>query len=240
MTIRELLSAMLRRWYIPIGLLAGAALVTAMLASDGGLYTTNTVVSFMRPAETSLSPYNGAQDESVIAFAGVVVQATNNGRTGATERTALRYSMSDAPYYGAGVREGVLVNLSNSGSQWASTFSKSDIEIQIVGRTFDWVKTRQTELVNRVLSISNTEQSALDISSDARITATVAPVTMQIDYVSPSRRVQLAAGGAMLAVALIVGAWGSITVDRLRLRPRISAGSRTQASSHRTSKGTPS
>jgi len=234
MTVREILSAMLRRWYIPIGLLACAALVTATLASEGGVYTANTVVSFMRPAETSLSPYNGAQDTSVIAFAGVVVQATNNGRT------PLPYSMSDAPYYGAGVREGVLVNLANSGSQWASTFSKSDVEIQIVGRTFDWVKTRQTELVDRVLSVSNAEQAALEISSDDRITATVAPVTLQIDYVSPSRKSQLAAGAAMLAVALIVGAWGSITVDRLRLRPRIAAGGRAQVSSHRISKGNPS
>ncbi|TDW29930.1 hypothetical protein [Cryobacterium psychrophilum] len=234
MTVRELMSTMLRRWYIPIGLLVCAALVTGILARDGGIYTTKTVVSFMRPASTSLSPTNGANDTSVIAFAGVVVRETNNGRPPA------RYSTSDSPYYGAGVREGVLVDLANSGSQWASTFSKSDIEIQIVGRTFDWVKTRQKEVVDRVLSISDAEQAALEIPSDDRITATVAPITMQIDYVSPSRKSQVATGAAMLAVALIVGAWGSITVDRLRVRRRFAAGSQTQVSSQRNSKGTSS
>ena len=234
MTIREILSAMLRRWYIPIGLLACAALVTMMLARGGGVYTTKTVVSFLRPAETSLSPYNGTKDLSVIAFAGAVVQETNDGRP------PTRYSMSDAPYYGAGVREGVLVELANSGSQWVSTFSKSDVEIQIVGRSFDWVTTRQQEMIDRVIDASSDQQAALKISPADRITASVVPLTMQIEHVSPSRRSQVAAGASMLAVTLIIGAWGSITVDRLLLRRRLAQGTETPVSPHRISKGKPS
>jgi hypothetical protein len=234
MTIREILSAMLRRWYVPIGLLACATLVTVMLARDGGVYTTKTVVSFLRPAETSLSPYNGTTDLSVIAFAGAVVQETNSGRL------SLRYSMSDAPYYGAGVREGVLVELANSGSQWVSTFDKSDVEIQIVGRSFDWVETRQRQLVDRVIDVSNDQQAALKISPDDRIMASVVPLTRQIEYVSPSRRGQVSAGAAMLAVTLIIGAWGSITVDRLLSRRQVARRRETHLPSHRISKGTPS
>ena len=234
MTVREILSAMLRRWYIPIGLLACAALVTVILARDGGIYTTTTVVSFMRPATTSLSPANGTNDSSVIAFAGAVVQETNNGRP------PERYSMGDAPYYGAGVREGVLVELANSGNQWVSTFSESDVEIQIVGRSIGWVKTRQKELIDKVLGFSNAEQAALTMSSDDRIAATVVPLTMQIEYISPSRSSQVTAGAAMLAVALIMGAWGSITVDHLLSRRRVATGTEPQGSSRRILGGTPS
>ncbi|KFF60732.1 hypothetical protein JF66_02555 [Cryobacterium sp. MLB-32] len=214
MSIREILSAMVRHWYIPIALLACAVLITFMLARDGGIYSTNTVVSFMLPTTTTLSPYNGTRDSSVITFAGAVVRETNNGQPPA------RFSTSDAPFYGTGVREGSVVDLADSGSQWASTFSKSDVEIQIAGRTVDWVETRQKELVDRVLRISNAEQAALGIPPKDRITATVAPTTMQIVYVSSSRTSQLAAGAAMVAAALIVGAWGSIACDRLRLRRR--------------------
>ena len=90
MTIRDIFSAMLRHWYIPLGLLACAALVTVMLVRDGGIYTTSTVVSLMRPDSTSLSPSNGTNDTSVIAFAGSVVLETNNGHPPAG------YSMQDA------------------------------------------------------------------------------------------------------------------------------------------------
>ncbi|TFD84572.1 hypothetical protein E3T61_19150 [Cryobacterium lactosi] len=214
MTFREILSAMLRRWYITILVLTAAAVATAVLANDGGTYTTKTVVSFTRPATSSLSPYNGTTDPSVIAFAGTVAQVVNDGRPPA------RYSESDAPYYGAGVRQGVLVELANSGSQWVSTFGRSDIELQIVGRSYDWVESQQRDLVDQVLAVADAEQASLAIPSADRIRAIVAPLTMRIEYVSPSRRGQAAAAAAMLAVALTVSAWGSVMVDRRLSRKR--------------------
>lgn len=212
MTFRYILSAMLRRWFIPLALIGCATFATLMLAGDGGIFTTTTVVSFLRPATTSLSETNGANDTSVIAFAGTVVQATNNGRRPA------RYSMDEAPLYGAGVREGVLVQLLNSGNQWVSTFNRSDIEIQIVGRTYNWVESKQRELVNKVVTIANTRQAAVMVSSKDRIAASVIPLTLQIEHVTPSRSSEVAAGGAMLFVAIIVSAWGATTADRLASR----------------------
>lgn len=233
MTFREILSAMLRRWYIPIFVLACAALATAVLASDGGTYTTKTVVTFVRPASTGLSPSNGNTDPSVIAFAGAVVQEINNGRPPA------RYSTSDAPYYGAGVREGVLVELANSGSQWVSTFSRSDVELRIVGRSAEWVESQQQDLVDRVLATAEAEQAVLAIPTEDRIRAIVDPLTMRIEYVSPSRRGQAAAVAAMLSVALIISAWASVTLDRSLARRRATPGSRVEFSSRRILEGTP-
>lgn len=231
MTIRDIFSAMLRHWYIPLGLLACAALVTVMLVRDGGIYTTSTVVSLMRPDSTSLSPSNGTNDTSVIAFAGSVVLETNNGHPPAG------YSMQDAPYYGAGIREGVLVELANSGNQWASTFDKAEVQIQIVGRTRDWVESRQKEAVGKVLRIVESRQSAVAVAPQNRIVASVVPLTSQIEYISASRSSQLAAGTAMLAVAIILGAWGSVIVDRLPSRRRSTANAKVPHSSDRTLEG---
>ena len=231
MTIRDIFSAMLRHWYIPLGLLACAALVTVMLVRDGGIYTTSTVVSLMRPDSTSLSPSNGTNDTSVIAFAGSVVLETNNGHPPAG------YSMQDAPYYGAGIREGVLVELANSGNQWASTFDKAEVQIQIVGRTRGWVESRQKEAVGKVLRIVESRQSAVAVAPQNRIVASVVPLTSQIEYISASRSSQLAAGTAMLAVAIILGAWGSVIVDRLPSRRRSTANAKVPHSSDRTLEG---
>lgn len=234
MTVRDILTAMLRRWYIPIIALACAALVTVMLARDGGTYSTSPVVTFMRPTTTSLSPHNGTDDSSVVAFAGAVVNAIHNGRPPEP------YSMGDAPFYGAGVREGIRVDLADAGNQWVSTFSRSDVEIQIVGRSLDWVESKQDEMVELVLSFADAEQAVLMIPEEDRITATVAPLTTQIDHVSPSAGAQMAAAAAMLAVALILGGWGSVAVDRLLSRRRIPLTTQPQVSSRRILEGTPS
>ena len=231
MIIPRVVSAMLRRWYIPIGLLACAALLTVMLARDGGLYSTRTVVSFMRPDSTSLSPTNGTNDSSVIAFAGSVVLEANNGRPPAG------YSMEDAPYYGAGIREGVLIELSNSGNQWASNYNKAEVEVQIVGRTFDEVRSRQQELISKILHIAESQQSAMSVSPKNRIVASVVPLTTQIEHVSASRSSLLSAAAAMFIVVVIVGPWGSVTVDRLISRRRSVAGTKVPPSSGRVLEG---
>ena len=234
MTFRDIVAAMLRRWYVPIGVLACAALVTVLLARDGGIYSTSTVVTFVRSATTSLSPDNGADDSSVVAYAGAVVNAINNGRPPAP------YSMADAPYYGAGVREGVRVDLADAGNQWVNTFSRSDVEIQIVGRSLEQVHSQQDQMIDLVLSFADAEQAALLIPADDRITAVVSPLTTHIDYIHPSSTGQLGAAGAMLAAALIVSGWGSVTVDRLLSRRRVATDPPTHDPSRRILEGTSS
>lgn len=213
MTFRDVLSVMLRRWYIPLAFIACAMFATVVLARDGGGYTTTTVVTFTRPDRSSLST-NGTNDVSVLAFAGTVVQVINNGRP------PPRYSLSDAPFYGAGVREGVLVELANEGNQWVSNFTRSDVEIRIVGRSIDWVETRQRQLVAQVTSLVDSQQAAVDTTPTNRIRAAVVPLTMRIEQVTASRTSRLAGGGAMFAAALTVGAWGAVTADRLLLTRR--------------------
>jgi hypothetical protein len=234
MTVREILTAMLRRWYIPVTVLACAALATVLLARDGGIYSTRTVVSFTLSPATSLTPDNGSENTSVVAFAGAVVSAIHNGRPPAP------YSMAEAPYYGAGVREGVRVDLVDSGNQWVSSFSRSDIEIRIVGRSLDWVTAQQDQMVDLVLGFADAEQAALLIPEEDRITATVAPITTEIEHIHSSQDLQIVAAVAMLAAALLVSAWLSITLDQRLRRPAGPTRIRPHPSPRRILEGSPS
>lgn len=229
MTISQVVNAMRRRWYIPLAILACVTLVTVLLARDGGTYTSRTVISFLRPSGTSLAPDNGANDASIIAYAAAVVLETNNGRL------SQGYSMADAPYYGAGIREGTLVELTNSGNQWVSNVSKAEVEIDIAGRSYEWVQSRQKDLVDKVLSVAESMQAA--VPAESRISASVVPLTTQIDYISASRRTQFTAGAALLAVAVITAAWGSVAADRALSKRRSDASRRGQALSGRVAEG---
>jgi hypothetical protein len=209
MSVRQIGSAMLRRWYISLAALVCVAVATVMLAQDGGIYTTRTVISLLRPTTTSLSPDNGTTDRSVIAFAAAVALDTNGGEL------SEGYSKADAPLFGAGVREGTLVEL-------------AEIQIDIVGRTSDWVESRQEKLVARALATAKSLQDAVGVPPENQVSAYVVPLTTQIEYVAPSRRAQLAAAVAMLAAALIVAAWASVTVDGALAKRRSHAGRSNQ------------
>jgi hypothetical protein len=214
MTVRALLATMLRRWYVPVAVIVLAAILMMVLLRDGGTYTSRTVVSFTYPSKSSLSYGSGSNDVSVIAFAGAVASEINRGRPIA------RYSDDSAPYYGAGMREGVLVGLTATGNQWATSFPRADIEIQIVGRTREWVLTRQQELVAEVLAAAEEQQSGLAAASTERIAAVVVPLTLNIEHVAAGRTELIAAAGALLAAALLVGAWLAVVLDHaVRVRP---------------------
>jgi hypothetical protein len=230
-TVRQIVTAMRRRWYVPLAVLACFAVGTLLMAQDGGIYTTRTVVSFLRPAGTSLSPDNGTTDRSVIAFAAAVALETNDGQL------PEGYSKADAPYYGAGIRQGTLVELSNIGNQWVSTVNKAEIKIDIVGRSFDWVKSRQQKLIDRALSSADSLQDAVAVPQDDRVSAFVVPLTTEIDYIAPSRRALLASSTAMLAAAILVAAWASVSVDGALVKRRSDSARHGRNSSNQLNEG---
>lgn len=214
MTVRLVLRALLRRWYVSLAILLIAAAGALWMLQDGGSYSSRTVISFTYPEKTSLASGNGTSDLSVIAFAGAVASEVNRGKP------VNRYSDDSAPYYGAGVRQGVLVGLTAAGNQWATSYPRADIELQIVGRTREWVEATQDALVAQVLQVSDAQQSGLADTAALRISATVVPLTTNIEYIAPSRSQIIAAGAAILLAALIVAIWGAAATDDLLRRRR--------------------
>jgi hypothetical protein len=217
MTIRDLGSAMLRRWYIVAALLVLATIGGYLLQREGGLYTTETVVSFLLPDKTSLSPNSGLDDASVIAFAGVVAREVHNDSGPAT------YSSDDAPLYGAGIRQGVLVTLPNAGNQWSTSYLRAELVLKIVGPSEQWVAQQQSALLTRVVQVSDAQQSSVT-SEGARIKVSPMPLTKQIFHIAPSRSATVAAFLALVSAALVVGGWAAVVVDsavrRRKMRPR--------------------
>ncbi len=225
MTIREVISAMARRWYVVVGVFAVAGSVLYLFAGAGGTYSTRTVISFTWPDLTLLMAENGNTDAGVIAFAGAVATEVNNGRAPQT------YNEVDAPYFGAGIREGYVVALRDNGNQWYNDFSRAQIDIQIVGRTYDWVADTQDRLVAAVFAAAEARQSSVSVPEAERVTMSVIPLTQAIGYVSPGRTSLIIGVGAMMLAAAIVSAWAAVAVDRRRsgqtrgaLRPRTPTG----------------
>lgn len=214
MSIRDLLGAVGRRWYVVIIVLIAAAFLFVLLYRDGGSFSTRTIVTFTLPERTAILPESGTSDESVIAFAGAVATEINKGRPVPT------YSSVDAPFYGAGLRQGVVVGLRNSGNQWISSFPSATIEIQIVGRTREWVELTQATLVEEILAVTEAQQQAVVTSPADRITARVDPLTMQIIDVVPGRNSAILAAGALAAAALIVSTFCAVAADRFAFRHR--------------------
>lgn len=214
MTFRAVLTAMRRRWYFVLVTLLVAAVAFVLFARDGGGYTTKTAVTFLAPSTTSLSPDNGSGDTSVIAFARSVAAQVNSGRD------PVSYSMDDAPYYGAGLRQGVLVVVPNDGNQWYQSFTHAEIDIQIVGRTEKSVKQEQGEYVRRILASSHAQQDVIVSNPNHYLTASVVPLSLVIDKVAPTRSALMAAAAAMLLAGLIVSAGGAVLLDRRLSRRR--------------------
>jgi len=202
------LTAMRHRWYFVLVILLVAVALLVLFARDGGSYSTKTVVSFFTPRTTSLSPDNGSGDTSVVAFARSVAAQVNGGRH------PVSYSMDDAPYYGAGVRQGVLVVVPNDGNQWYQSYTRAEIDIQIVGRTEKWVKQEQAANVEAILAFSDAQQHTIVSNPNNYLTASVVPLTLVIVKVSPSRSELLAAAAAMILAGLIVSAGGAVVLDR--------------------------
>ncbi|QEO15037.1 hypothetical protein FLP10_11880 [Agromyces intestinalis] len=208
MTFRDLVLVLLRRWYVLAVVFAVAISGFVWLDRSGGSYVSKPIVAFMLPGGVALRPDNGIDAEGVIGFAATIAEAVNNGRP------IDRYAAEDAPAYGAGVREGVRIGVPNVGGQWGMSFTRAEIAVSIVGRTEEWVKARQREVLGRILTTADREQAMRGAAPDAHIDTFVMPLSTSIEHVQSSTRDRLLALGAILAAALITGGWLAVLLDR--------------------------
>ncbi|QAY59975.1 hypothetical protein ET475_08185 [Microbacterium protaetiae] len=202
-----------------------AATSTVMLARDGGIYTSRTIVVLTWPGSTAVSPYNGTNDWSVITFAEAVTTIVNGGKT-----DTQYYSHVDAPLYGVGVRQASTVTVRDEGSQWVSDIDSAVIEVQVVGRTHDWVETRQQALLDKIEEVAVAEQGGDEVPADEKIAVHVESLTKEIAYVSASRMAKILAAMALFGTALILGGAIAWVTDRRSVRRHQSG---AESSTHR-------
>lgn len=207
MTFRDIVGMMLRCWYLCLVVLAAFAVVGWNYDKNSGSFVTNTVVTFTKPATATLEPENGISDPSVISFASAIASEVNDGHT-----TPL-YASADAPIYGAGVRQGISISVPNAGGQWSTSFTTAEIDVQIVGRTPEWVEEQQRTILARIVGATTAQQSAT--SPKGHISARIEPLSTQIGHIQTSRSSQLMAFGALGLAGLVSANAAAVLLDGL-------------------------
>ncbi|WP_261164871.1 hypothetical protein [Microbacterium sp. Marseille-Q6965] len=207
MTLRELLVTLGRRWYAAAAALGATALLAWYLVASaaGGVYTTRTTVMFLWGTDNALGVEQSIKDQNVIAFAGAVASEVVPGQP------TVRYARADAPYHGAGLRQGVQVGLTDYGNQWKPSYAAAEIVVQIVGPSRAWVEERQREALARISHSTALHRQPGQITD---IKAEVDPLSTRIDHIAPSRTGQLAGLGALGAAGLIAAGGAAVATDR--------------------------
>jgi hypothetical protein len=205
MALHELIAVVRARWYVVVVVLALAAGAGLIFARDGGLYTTRTVVAFVVPDD---APWDGggSREDGVIAMALAVAAQADEGRR------SVEYAAPDAPFFGAGIRQGARVGLPDTGGQWEASYASAAINIDVVSPDREWVVEQQQSLIAAVQRSTVAYQAGL--ASAGRVEARVEELTMTIEYVQPSRTSQVLAIAALGAVGLILGCGAALMWDR--------------------------
>lgn len=221
----DVIRAVKRRWYVVIVVLAVFAYIGFSFMRDGGTYHARTVVWFTTDEAPTIVPENGSTDGQVISFAGAIATELNRGRPPAN------YAAASAPYYGAGVRQGVLVALRDVGGQWSSWYSAAVIELHIVGRTETWVADQRDDLLERIDETTRERAQAED--PEHSIAVSVEPLTKDISFIAPSRLQQSLAFAALTLAALLTAGYAARAVELFAQRARAAQSERPIATNER-------
>lgn len=154
MTAGTLLQIILRRWYVAIACLAAVMWVCLVLGQTGRTYWVQAQIVFVEPGGGSVSNVNDGVAPSLINFAGIVQRKVSG------DGEPVQLPSSNATLYGSGVRRGYSITLPNTGNQWATSFSKPVLAIQVTGDSPEAVNQTLAEVVGQV------KQAAFDLQSD--------------------------------------------------------------------------
>lgn len=211
MTIWDALRAIVHRWYVLALAVLAALAVSYTVVQAPGVYWSRAEVTFLAPTSTTFPNALRTTSSDLVATAAVVAKRVNDGRT------SNKMADPSVTLFGEGVRDGWSVRLPDYGGQWARSYPRQVLDVQVVGPTADGVRARQTELVAAIDSELDRFQEG--VAARDRVTTTVVPTDPTIYLVTGSRTralamVWLLAGAAALAGTVIVDAFS----ERRRLR----------------------
>jgi hypothetical protein len=210
MFVVEIALALRRWWWVALVVVLTVAGLTAYFARDSGLYFTRTVVTFSGEDEQWAFQEGGSRDAGIITFTAAVAQEINGGVE------PVHFASADAPYFGSGVRQGVLVSVPDTGGQWVTSYQRAAIEIQIVSPDYGWVKEQQSALVSQVQAIATAQEGYLNPHGERWVSLAVDPLALQIEHIAPSRTSWALAIAAMSTVAILVSGVIAVSLERRR------------------------
>jgi hypothetical protein len=189
MTSRELLSLVLRRWYL---VLLGAAISIGALylvTHRPGVYWSQISVLLLAPVH-KFYPNNLENPHDALApVAGLLVVDWNG-----VDRPPLM-ATGDTTLFGEGQRQGIEVRVPNEGSQWQPAYLTPNIDVQVVDSNPEIVAQQARRVSAELDGLLEARQDALGILPGQRLTTMVSPSDPTILYVSGSQTRAAAATG---------------------------------------------
>ena len=154
MTVGDALGALRRRW--PVLLLGLLLTLLACLAVSRtpGVYWSVARVNFLAP-ESAIRPNQLApDDDSTIAFAGIIQTEINGG---VPPRGAVS---PDVTLVDEGIYDGWSVRLPDTGGQWATNFADPCLLVQASGPSQGLVQSRMDDLIARIKQLAAQREDA--------------------------------------------------------------------------------
>ena len=200
MTVWDVVAACRRRWYaVLVGLALTAVALTGLTRVDG-VYVARVDVVFLAPATPATPNRIASAATGVIATAGLVERMVDPGPSGGAEPASTSAAVS---LLGRGVRDGAAVVLPDSGGQWAQSFERPVLRIEVTGSSAAAVQAQAWALVTEVRDTTAALQADPRIAADNEITTSLVPGSPQVTYREGHRAVAL-------AVTLLLGAAGTV------------------------------
>jgi hypothetical protein len=190
-TIRDLMLALVRRWWV---VLIGVVLTAAMglvALSDPGVYFSRTEITFLAPSSQRYPNSLQTTSGDLIITAGIVAKRVEG------PAAIPKFADSSVNLVGEGVREGWSLRLPDTGGQWASNFASQTLILDVVGPTRESVQTQQTAVLDEVAHELYALQREQSVDPVNDITTTATPASAVISHVTGSRIRSLAMTAAL-------------------------------------------
>lgn len=201
MTIWDILSSVMRRWYIILASIAVGLAASHAVIGAAGVYWSRAEVTFLAPASDVNPNALTTRSSDLIVTAGVVAKLVNGNITWN------KLADPSATLVGEGVYDGWAVRLPDYGGQWSSVYSRAVLDVQVTGPDAETVRERQSALLVQI--DQHLDELQEGVAPTDRITTTVVPAEPTVYYVSGRTTRALAmvwmlCGAAALATASLL------------------------------------
>ncbi|MEV4950964.1 hypothetical protein [Paenarthrobacter nitroguajacolicus] len=216
MTSKSLLYLLRKRWYVVFAVVLLSFVGLSAIRAQEPVYWTQAEVSFVAPNSDPAYWIPGGDNAVLVPFAALVERRVNDGSD------SVDLVLARGTLYGAGVKQGYSVTLPNAGGQWAKSFTRPALLVQVVDSSAERVNGVLSTVIDRIQAASETLQSQMNVTSSRIVTVTT-PSSPEIIFGGGSQTDRIK--GAIIWFALFAGASMASTyaVDRYFARLRTKA-----------------
>ncbi|MFJ4265386.1 hypothetical protein ACIPY1_02395 [Paenarthrobacter nicotinovorans] len=165
MTSQTLLRLLMKRWYVASAVIFLGFVGLGAIRAQEPVYWAQTEVSFVAPNSDPAYWIPGGDNAVLVPFAALVERRVNAGSD------SVDLVLARGTLYGAGVKQGYSVTLPNAGGQWAKSFTRPVLLVQVVDTSAENVNRVLTTVIERIKGACNTLQEEEHV--DSRLIFTV-------------------------------------------------------------------